>query len=132
MFSENFFKLNRCRTDIDIREGKVKKYQLHRICFFLVLQKEIEDAKRRGEEMNGTEMRERRTLSRSMTKLMLEVTSDYYESQLQYKEKVKSKIQRQLELADQGFTAEEIERMYEANMNVYSQVRQLRNVTLEF
>ena len=97
-----------------------------------MLQKEIEDAKRRGEEMNGTEMRERRTLSRSMTKLMLEVTSDYYESQLQYKEKVKSKIQRQLELADQGFTAEEIERMYEANMNVYSQVRQLRNVTLEF
>ena len=91
-----------------------------------MLQGEIEEAKRKGEDMNGVEMRERRTLCRSMTKLMLEVTSDYYESQLQYKEKIKSKIQRQLELADQGFTQEEIERMYEANMNVYSQVRPLQ------
>ena len=34
LFSEKIFMLDSCQTDIDIREGKVKKYQLHRICFF--------------------------------------------------------------------------------------------------
>lgn len=106
---------------IDAKADEIKQVSNGIKAAIRVLQKEIEESKRNGEDPQGVEMRERKTLCRSMTKLMLDVTSDYYESQMQYQEKLRNKIQRQLELADQGYSAEDIERMYEANMNIYSQ-----------
>lgn len=70
----------------------------------------------------GADLRIRQTQHSTLTKLFVEVMTDYNKTQTDYREKCKATIQRQLEITGRTTTNEELEEMLEqGNISVFTQ-----------
>lgn len=70
----------------------------------------------------GADLRIRQTQHSTLTKLFVQVMTDYNKTQTDYREKCKATIQRQLEITGRSTTNEELEEMLEqGNISVFTQ-----------
>ncbi|KAL5282933.1 STX1A family protein [Megaselia abdita] len=70
----------------------------------------------------GADLRIRQTQHSTLTKLFVEVMTDYNKTQTDYREKCKATIQRQLEITGRNTSNEELEEMLEqGNISVFTQ-----------